>query len=395
MTARQQDLEERLTCLAAAEEEIRNRNTRLAAERKQQSRAQQHRQAARDADHEQTVERLKKREQAQEQAERWLREQQEEHARAVAHFDERCRRAEDEALFQRQQVDAHRSASIIQVQRLQAAVERQRESLEQREQKWANVIAKPKTAVLRLEENLQREAAALKQRRSQLDEAELKLAEAQAKAAALCEQLGDDRRREREELRDERRRLALEHRNAMADVQEQRDALGRQSEYVDNCRTNLVQMRAELSEMHRETLDMRIATEELWVQLSGSTPSAALAESLAAIRKRLSRHYDEASADLKQQKAELEAARAEMAEQLEGLMRRKAELDDWGRVREEEILRQATRLRERETEIRKRECELAESAHLRESERLHFEAEVDRLQRRIGELESQEAPVGV
>jgi septal ring factor EnvC (AmiA/AmiB activator) len=139
--------------------------------------------------------------------------------------------------------------------------------------------------------------------------------------------------------------------------------------------------------MHRETLDVRLATEELWVQLSGSTPPAALAESLGEMRNRLSQHYRESAADLSRQKSELEAARTEMAEQLEAVMKRKQEVDDWARRQEEELRQQAKRLRDRETEIRQREADLSDATHLRESERLAFEAEIHHLKRRMAEIE--------
>ena len=139
--------------------------------------------------------------------------------------------------------------------------------------------------------------------------------------------------------------------------------------------------------MHRETLDVRLATEELWVQLSGTTPSAALAESLAEMRNRLSQHYRESAADLDRQKSELETARAEMAEQLEAVMKRKHAIDDWARSQEGELRQQAKRLREREADIQRREADLSDATHLRESERLAFEAEIHHLKRRVAEIE--------
>ncbi len=387
LTLRERELEERLGSVATAEEAAKEHRVVAEAEMTQQQRALQRREEALSASEQASTERLLKREEALKEADAWLKEQQEEHRRATSDFDDHFRRTENEILYQRQQLDAHRAASLDMIRRQHKDLERQRASLEGREKQWENAASRPSAAALRLEKSLRQEEAALKKRRSKLDEAELKLAEAQAKSALLRERLREARQQFREELRDERRRLALEQREASAELQKKRDGLARRSRYVDNCHAKLVQLRAELGEMHRETLDVRLATEELWVQLSGTTPPAALAQSLSEMRSRLSQHYRESAADLGRQKSELETAREEMAEQLEAVMKRKREVDAWACHQEEELQQQAKRLRDREAEIQRRETDLDDATHLRESERLAFEAEIHHLRRRVAEIE--------
>lgn len=387
LTLKEREIEERLASVADAEQRVGEQRAIAEAEAVQQQRAFQHREKALVASEQALGERLSKREQALQEAETWFKEQQEEHRRAMLEFEQRVRRCENELLYERQQLDAHRAASLGIIQRQHKDLERHRASLERRETQWERAASRPSAAAVRLEQSLRQEEAALKQRRNKLDEAELKLAEAQAKSALLRERLREARQQFREELRDDRRRLALEQREAMAELQKKRDGLARRSRYVDNCHAKLVQLRTELSEMHRETLDVRLATEELWVQLSGSTPPAALTQSLAEVRNRLSRHYRESAADLDRQKSELETARADLSEQLEALMKRKQEVDGWARCQEEELRRQAKRLRDREADIQRREADLNDASHLRESERLAFEAEIHHLKRRIAEIE--------
>ncbi len=387
LTLRERELEERLASVAAAEENAKEHRAVAEAEMAQGQRALQRREETLVASEQASTERLSNREEAVKQADVWLKEQQEEHRRATSDFEEHFRRTENEILYQRQQLDAHRAASLDMIRRQHKDLERQRVSLERREMQWEKAASRPSAAALRLEQSLRQEEAAHKKRRSKLDEAELKLAEAQAKSALLRERLREARQQFREELRDERRRLALEQREAMSELQKKRDGLARRSRYVDNCHAKLVQLRAELGEMHRETLDVRLATEELWVQLSGTTPPAALAQSLAEMRNRLNQHYRESATDLSRQKSELETARAEMAEQLEAVLKRKQEVDAWARHQEGELRQQAKRLRDREADTQRREADLSDATHLRESERLAFEAEIHRLKRRIAEIE--------
>ena len=77
----------------------------------------------------------------------------------------------------------------------------------------------------------------------------------------------------------------------------------------------------------------------------------------------------------------------EMAEQLEAVMKRKQGVDRWACLQEEELQQRAKRLQEREADLRRREGDLNDASHLRESERLAFEAEIHYLKRRMAEIE--------
>jgi hypothetical protein len=96
--------------------------------------------------------------------------------------------------------------------------------------------------------------------------------------------------------------------------------------------------------MHRETLEIRLATEELWVQLSGAAPPVALTRSLARIRSQLADDYRLAKAELDGQRQELDRLREEMKQQHERLVCRKRELEIWARQRQAELQQQAAHL---------------------------------------------------
>ena len=61
------------------------------------------------------------------------------------------------------------------------------------------------------------------------------------------------------------------------------------------------QLRTDLLRIQRETLEMRLVTEELWVRISSVAPAASLTQSLARLRAQLSENY-------RLQAAEAEAA---------------------------------------------------------------------------------------
>jgi hypothetical protein len=216
-----------------------------------------------------------------------------------------------------------------------------------------------------------------------LDEAENQAAAAQAEVRRLREQLIAERNEFREEVRAERQRMAEDERRAIADVQKRRELLEERAEQVEQCRAALAQHRAELQRMHRETLEVRLATEELWAQLSGAAPPAALTRSLGRIRTQLADQYRMANAQLLEQKKELESIRDQLAGQYENLLNQKQEFEHWTYVQREEAERQAARLIARERELEEMETSYAEQSQHWELDRREYEQEIRRLQLQI------------
>ena len=120
------------------------------------------------------------------------------------------------------------------------------------------------------EGELSRMAEALAAQKKRLDEAEQRLSATQTEAERFHKQLSQQQQKSEEELATLREQLTAEHQQAMAEVAQKRQAVERRAEHVGQCQATLKQLRGELGRMHRETLEIRLATEELWVQLAGS-----------------------------------------------------------------------------------------------------------------------------
>ena len=146
-------------------------------------------------------------------------------------------------------------------------------------------------------------------------------------------------------------RLAAEHRQSMAELQQKRQTVERRARHVDQCRAAFKHLRDEVELVHRETLEIRLGTEELWAQLSGVAPPAALTRSLGRIRAKLAEQYRQANAELGERKRELEAIRCQLAEGHMNLAEHKRRFEDWLAGRQEELDQQATRLVAREREL--------------------------------------------
>ena len=153
------------------------------------------------------------------------------------------------------------------------------------------------------------------------------------------------------------------------------------------------QFRAELGRVHRETLEIRLATEELWAELSGSAPPAALTRSLGRIRSRLADHYRMANLELHQKKEELELLRRQLSEQYEKLVRQKRNFDAWAAQCRDEVEQQAARLLARGEDLDRREADMSEYARCAQAEKLQLHQEIRRLRTKLAAKAQVELPV--
>jgi len=277
-------------------------------------------------------------------------------------FEKERKRAEEALQYQRQQIDSHRETSQQLIRQMLAGLERRRASVEAGPHKSGKHAWHPR-----------------------LRETETLLAETLAEAQRLREQLLEDRRKVQEQGRADRQRLATEHRRQLADLDKQRQSLERRSEHVDRCRASLERLRAEVGRMHRETLEIRLATEELWAQVSGPPFPGGMPQSLENIRAKLAEHYRQANAELAEQKEDLRTIRAQLAEQHEVLARQKEDLQRWSTRRQEEVRQETQRLATREQEVGRQETLFNDLARQWQSEQLGYQQEIRRLRRQLCE----------
>jgi chromosome segregation ATPase len=231
-------------------------------------------------------------------------------------FELQQEKARDDLTYQQQRINTGREASLELVRQLLAGVEQRRQAVEARAEQIEQRVkqAAPPAAVSQPNEEL------LSARWSKLEKAEAEL-------QTRRRQLAVEQQQFRETIHAERHQATLEQRRTIAELDQQRQAVERRSQHVDKCHAALEQLRGEISRMHREALEIRLATEELWAQLSGVAAPATLTQSLGKIRARLAEDYRLANQELQQQREELTVIRRELAEQHAALVREKRQLD--------------------------------------------------------------------
>lgn len=154
-----------------------------------------------------------------------------------------------------------------------------------------------------------------------------------------------------------------------AALEQKRRLVERRAERVEQSRAVLENLRSEVSNVHREALEIRLATEELWARLAGAAPPAALTRSLGQIRAKLAEQYQQANAELAEQRREIKVLRGQLRPQFEKLTEQKRQIERWAAACQEECRQQADRLAARELEIHRAEARLR-----REWDRLQSES---------------------
>jgi chromosome segregation ATPase len=161
--------------------------------------------------------------------------------------------------------------------------------------------------------------------------------------------------------------------------------LDRRSAHLDQVRAALDQLRSELNGVHRETLEIRVATEELWIQLSGTVPPAKLTRSLSQARAKLLDDYRSAGRQIEKQREELDTIRGELATEHDHFVRQKEQFENWARQQQQDLEAMAERLVGREQQLDRKEAQMSEQIHTLEVERLELCQEIRRLRKLVPE----------
>lgn len=245
-----------------------------------------------------------------------------------------------------------------------------------------------KTAIQRFERlgiteqkmiELQKQANEFDMRDAYLSRAESLLTDQQIQIADRVRQLEQQEldfenivTQQRHELRDQRAEQTL--------LLEQRECkLNRREAELEQRQAALEQLQEELRASQREVLEMRLATEETWLQLQGALAPATLSRSISQVRVRLADHFQLANDELLSRRQELESVRLELTNQHQEFQKRQEELESWFIRRERDIEQRAARLVAREKELDDQQRKFDIDARQWQEERSDYQREIQKL----------------
>ncbi len=239
----------------------------------------------------------------------------------------------------------------------------------------------------RLEKCEARERA-LDSRQDRLEKAEMSLARSQSELEDAWQKFSAQRDAWQVQADEERHKLADDRRRNQAEQMMERESLAKRSQHLQLRTAALEQTRGELMRQQRETLEMRLASEELWAQLAGAAPPATITQKLAQLRTQLADHFRLQSEELAQQRCNIESLTTKVAQQHERTATERRELQQWLVGQQREIESQAARLVAREQELEQEERTLRQSQIKWQFDRREMEREIRRLQAEIRSLEA-------
>ena len=166
-------------------------------------------------------------------------------------------------------------------------------------------------------------------------------------------------------------------------VESERRLLAERKNELDRRKAVLQRMQDETQSLHREALEMRLVTEQLWSQLSDQAPAEQLNELLSSLRSRLDEHYGLMNKTLADRKAELTSLRKRMQQKQEDLRQQSQRLQEWVDSRHEQIKNYASQLDAREMLLDRREHRLQEEFSKWEAQRGTYKKQLQGLLKKL------------
>lgn len=202
---------------------------------------------------------------------------------------------------------------------------------------------------------LQEQIADQAKRETYLEEAESLLAEERVDLAQQRERFEKESQALRKKLTNESDAFEQDRSAWQAEYKAMLEHAERRESEIDRRESALERLQVELQTTQREVLEMRLATEETWAQLTGLLAPAALTRSISKVRVQLADHYSHALQQINDSRGELREASAKIGAEFESLEQRRVSVEEWSLRRHEALGEAASRLEGREKELNRQQ----------------------------------------
>lgn len=181
--------------------------------------------------------------------------------------------------------------------------------------------------------------------RSSIDEREKSLDREQELFERTRKAMANTVDRDRLSFQAERESWDQERQIQLADIRRQKDAMATLAESLESRRVRLDKLRAELEETHRATLEMRLAVEEAWAQLSQGAGQEEARQRVEQTRESLVGYYQQMHESLEHQRREQFEALSKFERQRAEFAEERQKLTDLFAARDEELRQGEERLK--------------------------------------------------
>lgn len=162
-------------------------------------------------------------------------------------------------------------------------------------------------------------------------------------------------------------------------LQEHRRQLHEKETSLQRREAHLEHAHEEVMTLHRESLEMRLATEQAWADLLPHLSRPDLTQTIARLRLQLADHYRLAHDAIQRRKDELLELRDQLQQQDQRLRQHRRDIQLWADRRYDEIEARAARLAVRERELDRVEADLQSQSLQWQRQRELYREEIERL----------------
>ncbi len=200
---------------------------------------------------------------------------------------------------------------------------------------------------------------------------------------------------DREQIKLERDEWDRERSLQQSDLRRQQDMLALHVQNLEGRRERLDKLRAELEETHRTTLEMRMAIEEAWAQMTQATGEDSAKQRIEAAQQQLSNHYRFLRETLTEQRSELEVMRQAFQQQKDEFHAEQQSLTEWAATEERRLREQATTLKTKTEQLDMRESAWRSASHRWVTEKIEAEAVIRDLLQQLTSLTEPTSPTSM
>lgn len=200
---------------------------------------------------------------------------------------------------------------------------------------------------------------------------------------------------DREQIKFERDEWDRERSLQQSDLRRQQDMLALHVQNLEGRRERLDKLRAELEETHRTTLEMRMAIEEAWAQMTQAAGEDSAKQRIEAAQQQLSNHYRFLRETLTEQRRELDEMRQAFQQQKDEFHSEQQALTEWAATEERRLRDQATTLKTKTEQLDMRESAWRSASHRWVTEKIEAEAVIRDLLQQLTSLTEPTSPTSI
>ena len=164
-----------------------------------------------------------------------------------------------------------------------------------------------------------------------------------------------------------------------SELESERRLLAERKNELDRRQTIVQRMQDEAQTIHREALEMRLVTEQLWSEISDKVPPEHVAELLQTLQTQLDEAYRSREKGVEDRRQELQQLKDEIQRKQEDVRDQSRRLQEWLESRHDEIKSYAAEVDAREALLDRREHRMSEEFSKWEATRSAYQSQLQSL----------------